>query len=54
VQRCFTVRSLVRHDQLDGRPETGFAVPVDGLERLEHVSELLGEEMIDSCEHLGP
>ena len=54
MHRCLAVRRLVRDDELDRRPETGVAVAVDGLERLEHVSELLGEEVVDGCEHLGP
>ena len=45
---------LVRDEQLEGGPEHGRAAAVGGLERLELVSELGAEELVDRREHLGP
>ena len=53
VDACLTGGLLVRDEQLEGGSQHGRATAVGRLERLELVSELRAEELVDRGEHLG-
>ena len=54
VDAGLAVARLVGHEQLDRRPERGVGEAARGLERLERLAEVGGEEVVDHVEHLGP